>query len=90
MSCSQKTRFRDNIQDLEDLIKNNASFEQINKNYDTYKQIVNDIYAWVQEHGSMIQVKTKFNNYFQKFQSKYRVGMSKPILVYVYKKMIER
>lgn len=89
MSCSQQTRFHDNIQDLEDLIKNNASFDQINKNYDTYKQIVYDIYEWVQENGSTPRVKTHFNNYFQKFQRKYRVAMSKPILVYVYKKMIE-
>ena len=89
MSCSQNTRFNDNIQDLEDLIKNNSSFKQVNENYETYKNIVQDIYEWVQEHGSEPRLKTKFNNYFQKFQSKYRVPISKPNLVYVFKKMIE-
>lgn len=83
MSCFSK-----NILDLEDLIHDDNRFEAIKTNYDTYKQIIYDIYNWVEKNENIPQIKTKFNNYFAKFQRKYRITTTKALLVYVYKKMI--
>ena len=42
-ACQQ---FATNVTDLEDLIRDDDRFEQLNTNYDIYKQIVLDIFDW--------------------------------------------
>jgi len=76
------------IIDLEDLIKDDDRFKQLETNYDTYKNIVFDINEWLDKNQNMKDLKKKFNLYYGKLSHKYRITVTKALLVYTYKKMI--
>tara|TARA_R110001599_G_scaffold81705_1_gene220386 strand:- start:220 stop:2118 length:1899 start_codon:yes stop_codon:yes gene_type:complete len=84
MSCS----FQNKVQDIEELIKEDSKFEAIKTKYDTFKSIIFDIENWVSENKNKPNLKSKFNQYYHKFQHKYKTYVSKALLIYVYKKMI--
>ena len=84
MSCSVQNK----VQDIEELIKEDSKFEAIKTKYDTFKSIIFDIEKWVSENKNKPNLKSKFNQYYQKFQRKYKTYVSKALLIYVYKKMI--
>lgn len=84
-ACQQ---FATNVTDLEDLIRDDDRFEQLNTNYDIYKQIVLDIFDWAIKNRNTPQLKAKFNSHFTKFQHKYRLTVRKSLLIFVFKKMI--
>ena len=73
-ACQQ---FATNVTDLEDLIRDDDRFEQLNTNYDIYKQIVLDIFDWAIKNRNTTQLKAKFNSHFTKFQHKYRLTVRK-------------
>jgi ELP3 family radical SAM enzyme/protein acetyltransferase len=84
-ACKQ---FANKVQDLEDLIRDDDRFQKLKTNYDIYKQIVFDIFDWAIQNRNTPNLKAKFNIHFSKFQRKYRVTVTKALLVFVFKKLI--
>lgn len=75
--------------DLEDLIKDDSRFETLRKHEETYKKIIVDIYDWLSKNSSTTNLKKKFNAYYSKLSHNYRLSVTKALLVYTYRKMIE-
>jgi ELP3 family radical SAM enzyme/protein acetyltransferase len=75
--------------DLEDLIKDDSRFETLRKHEETYKKIIVDIYDWLSKNSTTINLKKKFNAYYSKLSHNYRLSVTKALLVYTYRKMIE-
>lgn len=75
--------------DLEDLIKDDSRFETLYKHEETYKKIIVNIYDWVSKNSTTTNLKKKFNAYYSKLSHNYRLSVTKALLVYTYRKMIE-
>lgn len=85
--------------DLEDLFltKNDETttqIKEIRKNFTTYKNMVKQIYHWIQDYHSnpdadQSQIKQHFNKFYNNLMRFYRVYCKKNVLVYTYRQMIE-
>ena len=77
------------VTDLEDIIKDDSRFETLRKHEETYKKIIVDIYIWCTKNINTKNLKNKFNAYYITLSHSYRLSVTKALLVYTYRKMIE-
>jgi len=76
------------IIDLEDLVKEDSQFLLINKHYHDYRKMIFEINEWLKQHNNIRTLKNDFSVLYNKFSHKYKINVSKALLVYTYKKMI--
>jgi len=81
-------QFTQNVPDLEDLIHEDNRFEQLKTNYDIYKKIILEIFDWAIKNRNTPKLRAKFNTLFPKFHRKYRITVTKALLIFVFKKLV--
>jgi len=81
------------ISDLEDIIGRKSNDVLIRENEETYEKILEEIHAWVIEQEKLCKTfhelkNVKFTKMQNGLQRKYKLQISKPIMNFVYKKML--
>ena len=88
MSCSST---RGKSIDIEDIYKKNDEefSEVISKNGDIYRKMVFELYEWTQDNCNDTHFKNNFNKKYQSVVNSHRIYAKKPLLIFIYRKMIE-
>jgi len=93
MACTTTQYFQQDVDDIENIFLNKdaVNITKIKSNIPIYKQIVTEIYEWMEhtiERNPSEHIRSKFNKYYNKIVRNYRIFVKKSILVFIYRNMI--